>query len=122
MTLPTTNNMIWENTTTFSIFTHTMKNRNVDTYIRLEDNTYPLYRGNIQSNYKLGDEFILPEGYVQVNWIDPPVYDEKTQIPYVIEPKKLYLDYWVMQWAVRDLTPEEIEMKKDFDKRHKKKV
>jgi len=40
----------------------------------------------------------------------------------VIEPKKLYLDYWVMQWAVRDLTPEEIEMKKDFDKRHKKKV
>lgn len=42
------------------------------TYIRLSDNVYPLYPGDIRlENPNLPDDFECPEGFAEVVWVEP---------------------------------------------------
>lgn len=71
-------------------------------YIKLSTLEYPRH---------VGDIAIDPSGeqdYAHVSFVNPPEINPLTQRYYEIPP--IQVDgVWVMQWAVRDLTPEEVE-------------
>lgn len=70
-------------------------------FIKLSTLEYPRHPGDIA---------IDPAGeadYAEVAWVDPPVVTAN-QVAFETHPVKEG-DQWVMQWSVRDLTPEEIE-------------
>lgn len=78
-------------------------------YIKLATGEYPRHQGDVRLEYPdMGDEFVLPETYAQVQSTEPPEYDFATQR--AEEALPLLIDgVWVMQWYIRDATPEEIE-------------
>lgn len=74
----------------------------MSTYIKLSTLEYPRH---------VGDIAIDPQGsqdYELVQWVDRPEYNHNTQICYELAPKKIN-SIWLMQWAVRELTEEEIQ-------------
>lgn len=71
-------------------------------YIKLSTLEYPRHVGDIAID-PAGDE-----DYALVQWADPPPYDAITQRLQQIAPQQI-ADHWVMQWQVRDATPDEIE-------------
>lgn len=56
----------------------------------------------------MGDEFVLPETYAQVQSTEPPEYDFVTQRAEETPPV-LVNGVWVMQWRVRDATQQELD-------------
>jgi len=46
------------------------------TYIRLSDNAYPLYPGDVRLEYpNLPADFECPEGFLEVKWVEPEPAD-----------------------------------------------
>ena len=79
-------------------------------YIKLATGEYPRHQGDVRLEYPdMGEPFVLPETYAQVQSTEPPEYDFATQR--VEEtPPVLVNGVWVMQWRIRDATPEEIAL------------
>ena len=68
-------------------------------YINILTNEYPRHEGDIALN---------PSGeYLPVEWVDPPLYDPKTQRCYEGAPECVD-GIWRMTWILRDATLEEI--------------
>jgi hypothetical protein len=69
-------------------------------YIKLSTLGYPRHQGDIELD---------PDSeYAQVQCVDQPAYDSKTQISYAGKPIETD-GVWYMTWLVRDLTQEEID-------------
>ena len=78
-------------------------------YIKLSTNEYPRHQGDIRLEYPdMGNQFVLPETYAYVEWVDAPSYNEATQIAQETSPEFIN-DKWYMRWIVQDLTQEEID-------------
>jgi len=80
-------------------------------YIHIESGKYPLYEGDIRLDYPdMGEEFVLPEGYAEVQNTPesekPPVVAGET----VRQPNapQLVDGYWVQSWEVIPI-PEDIK-------------
>lgn len=78
-------------------------------YIELSTSAYPRHQGDVRLQYPdMGQEFVLPDTYAYVEWVDPPLYDEVLQRTQETAPE-LVDGTWYMRWIVRDLTQEEID-------------
>ena len=75
----------------------------MSTYIKLSTLEYPRHIGDIQLD-KAGES-----DYALVEYTEPPVIDTAKQRIYEIPPVNNN-GAWSMVWAVRDATPEEIEI------------
>ena len=79
-------------------------------FIKLATGEYPRHQGDVRLEYPdMGDEFVLPETYAQVRYVDPPAYD------YILQraeeaPPVLIDGEWVMQWRIRQATQFEIDL------------
>jgi hypothetical protein len=77
-------------------------------YLNTETNEYPRYVGDLELlGWKLGEELPL-------NWVE--VIQDPT--PHITENETYYLEFpqlidgiWKAVWTIRNLTPEEIELK-----------
>lgn len=88
-------------------------------YIRLSDNFYPLYDGDIRlAHPDIGAEFVLPNGYAEVVSTSFPPYNLATQTC-VRQTPVFQNGAWVEVWAVRDLTLQELAIKSDNINRNK---
>lgn len=80
-------------------------------YIRLSDNFYPLYDGDIRlAHPDMGAEFVLPNGYAEVVTTSFPQYNSVTQTC-VRQTPVFENGAWVEVWMVKDLTPQELAIK-----------
>jgi len=93
-------------------------------YIKLSTLEYPRHEGDIRREHpEIKEEqtwpnFPCPSTYAYVEWVDPPQYDANTQVIYETSP--VYSsNNWMMQWTVRDMTSQEMNVKSYFDKHHK---
>jgi hypothetical protein len=78
-------------------------------YIKLATGEYPRHQGDVRLECPdMGDEFVLPETYAQVQSTEPPEYDFVTQRAEETPPV-LVNGVWVMQWRVRDATQQELD-------------
>lgn len=83
-------------------------------YIKLTTNEYPRHEGDIRLEHpETPTIFECPPTYAPVAYIDPPAFDEETQVAYELPPEQ-DANGWHMVWAVRDLTPEEIAIREEF--------
>ena len=89
-------------------------------YIELFTSAYPRHQGDVRLQYPdMGQEFVLPETYAYVEWVDPPACDELLQRAEEVAPE-LVGGTWYMRWTVRDLTQEEIDsIARDNENRRK---
>lgn len=79
------------------------------TYIKLATGEYPRHQGDVRLEYPdIGEPFVLPETYAHVQGTEMPEHDYDTQRAEETPPV-LVDGVWIMQWRVRDATPEEIE-------------
>lgn len=77
-------------------------------YIKLATGEYPRHQGDVRLEYpEMGDEFVLPETYAYVEWVDAPAHDEVNQRVQETAPE-LVNGTWFMRWTVRDATEKEI--------------
>jgi hypothetical protein len=73
-------------------------------YIKLETLEYPRH---------VGDIALDPDGtYVEVQWVDRPIFDKKMQYCYETTPVNVD-GSWSMTWQVRDKTQEELDAEQD---------
>jgi hypothetical protein len=96
-------------------------------YIKLQTLEYPRYEGDIRLEYpnilesQTGSSFPCPEAYAVVQPVDRPEINIDTQVAYELPPINNN-GTWVMVWAVRNLTQEELtfieEQKKNQDPRY----
>jgi hypothetical protein len=78
-------------------------------YIKLASNEYPRHPGDIRLEYpEMGKDFVLPETYAYVEWVDAPSYDDSLQCAEEVAPE-LVDGKWYMRWTIRDLTQEELD-------------
>jgi hypothetical protein len=72
--------------------------------------TNPLARKriDIQLENPSATENNLPDEWQLVAPVDCPVYDYETQVAYELPPVKID-NTWHMQWAIRDLSQQELE-------------
>lgn len=78
-------------------------------YIKLATLEYPRHEGDIRLEHpEIGEEFICPDTYASVEWVDPPEHDEARQAPYEVAPVK-DAGGWKMAWALREFSTQEIE-------------
>jgi hypothetical protein len=77
-------------------------------YIKLATGEYPRHQGDVRLEYPdMGAPFVLPETYAHVQNTEMPEHDYDTQRAEEAPP--VMIDgVWVMQWRVREATPEEI--------------
>lgn len=73
-------------------------------YINTSTLEYPLFQGDIRlACPTIGDPFVLPDGYAEVQWVDPPVVVNTdvvpTEAPVETQPQ-LVGDVWTMTWQV----------------------
>jgi hypothetical protein len=78
-------------------------------YINSTTLQYPIYQGDIRLEHpEIGEDFVCPSGYSEV-FSTTPVFDEKTEVPYVASPIQDVSGVWWQQWAVRPPTQEELD-------------
>jgi hypothetical protein len=77
-------------------------------YINILTLEYPRHIGDIQLESPSVTENDLLEEWQIVEPVDRPIYDYETQIAYELPPVKID-NLWYMQWAIRDLTQQEIK-------------
>ena len=82
-------------------------------FLKISTMEYPRYEGDIRLEYpeirddQTGDTFPVPDDYVQVEQIVPPIYDNKTQ--YLSQAAPIQVGgIWQSVWVVNDLTPEQL--------------
>lgn len=84
-------------------------------YIKLSTLEYPRHEGDIRYDHpeiredQTGDTFPCPSTYALVEWTDRPDFNPDTQAAYETPPVQIE-GKWKMVWAVRDLTPQEIQI------------
>ena len=77
-------------------------------YYNTETNEYPRHDGDLELlGWSVGTP--LPENWVDIYQTDPPAVLEN-EIAYEVLPQ-LIGGNWIQQWAVRDMSPEEIELR-----------
>jgi len=78
-------------------------------YIKLLTLEYPRHQGDIRLEHSdIGEEFVCPETYAHVEYVEMPDHNNETQTAYQLPPVNTN-NVWSMVWAVRDLTAEELE-------------
>lgn len=77
-------------------------------YINSKTKEYPRYIGDLRLIDPNITEETIPFEWQPVPYQEPPSFDWKTQLAYEIEPI-FENGQWIMQWAIRDLTEEEIK-------------
>ena len=80
------------------------------TYINTITLEYPRHIGDIQLENPSTTESDLPEEWQSVTPVERPVYDYETQVAYELPPIEVD-NVWYMQWAIRELTQQELEEK-----------
>jgi hypothetical protein len=77
-------------------------------YIKLSTLEYPRHQGDIRLEHpNIGEEFVCPETYAHVEYVEMPDHNHETQTAYQLLPVQTD-KVWSMVWAVRDLTAEEL--------------
>ena len=77
-------------------------------YIKLSTLEYPRHQGDIRLEHpNIGEEFVCPETYAHVEYVEMPEFDNQIQTAYELPPVNTN-NVWSMVWAVRDLTTEEL--------------
>ena len=77
-------------------------------YIKLSTHEYPRHQGDIRLEHpNIGEEFVCPETYAHVEYVETPDHNYETQTAYQLPPAQTN-GVWNMVWAVRDLTAEEL--------------
>jgi hypothetical protein len=80
-------------------------------YIKLTTGEYPRHQGDVRLEYpEMGDDFVLPDTYAQVQSTEPPEHDLITQRAEETFPV-LVNNVWVMQWHLRNATQEEMSQR-----------
>ena len=77
-------------------------------YMKLQGNVFPYYEGDVRlENPSMGDIFVLPNGFVEVEIQADPVYDKRTQ---TIEYGNPYEQdgIWKADKVVRQMTKKEL--------------
>lgn len=84
-------------------------------FIKLSDNTYPLYEGDIRLEFSnipeqaTGDTFPCPDGYAKVLVEDYPKFNSNTHTVHALPPK-LIDGQWRVFWSEpRPFTDEELK-------------
>lgn len=83
-------------------------------FIKLATLEYPRHEGDIRLEHpeilesQTGDTFPCPDTYAPVEFVQPPPTIE-TQTIEMLPPVQDESGKWKMVWAIRDLTPEEIQ-------------
>ena len=78
-------------------------------HIKLLTLEYPRFQGDIRLEHpEIGEEFVCPETYAPVEYVEIPEFDNQTQTAYELPPTQTD-GVWRMVWAVRDFTAQEIE-------------
>jgi hypothetical protein len=77
-------------------------------YINTLTLEYPKHIGDIQLESPSTTENDLLEEWQAVTPVDRPVYDYETQIAYELPPIQID-NIWYMQWAIRELTQQELK-------------
>lgn len=86
----------------------------MSTYIKLSTLEYPRYEGDIRLEYseiredQTEPDFPCPDTYAKVQQVSPPDIDNTKQRLYELAPIQID-SIWTQQWAVRDLTQQEID-------------
>ena len=81
-------------------------------FIKLSDNTYPLYEGDIRLEFPnipenvTGDSFPCPEGFAKVLVDQYPTFDSRTHTVQALPPK-LIDGQWRVFWAEPTLLTDE---------------
>jgi len=89
-------------------------------FIKLSTLEYPLHEGDIRLEHpeilesQTGDTFPCPDTYAPVEWIDPPSITENQSVGLGV-PVQDESGKWKTTWTVNDLTPEEIQARKDWE-------
>jgi hypothetical protein len=79
----------------------------MSTYINLNTKQYPLHQGDIRIEVDgIGDEFVCPEGYAEVQETSPPTITENQR--WVEEAPQEVNGVWTKIFRVIDLTEAEI--------------
>lgn len=82
-------------------------------YINVNTFEYPRYIGDIQLEHPEVTEQTIPQEWQSVVYTKPPVYAPATQVVYELAPIQ-QSGNWTVQWAVRDLTQEELDARAAF--------
>jgi hypothetical protein len=81
-------------------------------YIKLATLEYPLHQGDIRLEHpEIGEEFVCPDTYALVEYVEAPDCKPETQIAYQLTPVQTN-GTWRAVWAVRDMTADEIEIRR----------
>ena len=92
------------------------------TYIKLSTLEYPRHEGDIRLEHpeilesQTGDTFPCPGTYAPVSNTEPPEISDSQTLE---QPQAIQDEFgnWILSWSVRDLTPEEIQLRKEFEER-----
>lgn len=79
-------------------------------YINVDTGEYPRHIGDLQLLYPGITEENIPSVWMVVSYQEPPAINWEIQTAYEIPPI-FENGNWIMQWAVRDLTEEEMKPK-----------
>jgi hypothetical protein len=96
-------------------------------YIKLSTLEFPRYEGDIRLEHpditvdQTGPSFPCPNTYAPVQYVAAPSV-LSTQVAEILPPVQDETGDWKMAWAVRDLTAEEIQARKDFEERMQKEM
>jgi hypothetical protein len=89
-------------------------------YIRLSNNQYPLFEGDIRLEHleitenQTGNLFPCPEDFAPVMYAEPPIIDFE-QKQYFIEIPPIQIDdIWTMQYQVNTYTDKEYAIQKEL--------
>jgi hypothetical protein len=82
-------------------------------YINVNTMEYPRYIGDIQLINPEVTEETIPQNWQHVLYTEPPEYTHATQTAYELAPIQQNGN-WTVQWAIRDLTQEELDARAVF--------
>lgn len=78
-------------------------------FINIETLEYPLHDDDIRLRYpRMGKDFVLPEGYAQVEEVSPPVCTSPQEYYYPLAPV-FESGGWKQQWAIGVMSQEEYD-------------
>lgn len=89
-------------------------------FLNTQTMDFPVYEGDLKHQAGIDDsllypDYAVPDGYAVVSILPIPTYDANTETAEWSHPPVLVDGQWVLQWAVRNMTAEELAEKAIFD-------
>lgn len=81
-------------------------------YLKISTLEYPLHEGDIRLKHpEIGEEFVLPDDYVDIEYVPHPDFDHELQSITEIAP--ILIDgKWTMRWQVNQIPDDVIAFRK----------